>query len=69
VAHAADNATPASPHSGDYTVCQYCAAWLVFDHDLQVRLITDQELRDLDPATVARLCSLLDGLTLTLPIA
>ena len=56
VTHDPVNPTISRPRAGDYTICRYCSAWLIFDHDLQVRLMTDAD-------SLARLTILGEGLT------
>ena len=37
-----------APTPGDLTVCAYCINWLVFDDDLRPRMITEEEIQELD---------------------
>lgn len=36
------------PKPGDFTVCAYCINWLVFDPEMKPRLITEDEIADLN---------------------
>lgn len=35
------------PSSGDFTICFYCATWLIFNDDLTLRLVEDVDIKDL----------------------
>ena len=38
----------ATPNAGEYTVCFYCLAWLVFRDDLSMRVMLPREMKELE---------------------
>jgi len=45
------------PKPGDITVCAYCINWLVFDPEMKLTLITEDEIVELDNDTFAQLAA------------
>lgn len=43
------------PKPGDLTVCAYCINWLVYDPEMRPRLITEDEIIELDNQAFAQL--------------
>lgn len=49
------NEHPRGPRAGDMTICVYCAAVLVFEEQLALRLFTDADLERLHPEQVIQM--------------
>lgn len=49
VLDAASSANGATPSPGDLSVCIHCASALTFDAELRLRVLTQAEMRELDP--------------------
>lgn len=48
----------ARPAPGDVSVCLYCTGFLVFNHDMTRRAMTDEDQAELDPETKSALMHL-----------